>query len=68
MWVALESAALAVWQELAYQIESTSPKSPISNLQISKLTPSKSPPSALRIPPGPPKTIGGMTFVIFKKH
>jgi hypothetical protein len=32
---AIESAALAVWQALACQIESTSPNSPISNLQIS---------------------------------
>ena len=32
---AIESAALAVWQELACRIQSTSPKLQISNLQIS---------------------------------
>ena len=40
----MESAALAVWQALACQIQTTIPKLQISNLQISN--PLKSPPSA----------------------
>ena len=63
---AIESAALAVWQELACQIESTSPNSPISNLQISN--PLKISPSAPAHSAGPPQNDRGADFVIFKKH
>ena len=66
MRVALESAALAVWQELACRIETTSPKLQISNLQISD-PPSNLPPAPPRIPPGRPKLTTNLDFVIFKK-
>ena len=56
---AIESAALAVWQELACQIESTSPKLQISNLQISN-PPSNLPPVPPRIPPGRLTTTMGL--------
>ena len=55
---AIESAALAVRQELACRIHSRSPHPQITSCR--SLTPSKSPPAPLRIPPGHPKTIRGL--------
>ena len=63
MHEAIESAALAVWQELACQIETTSPKSQITSCRSQ--TPSKSPPAPPRIPPGRLKMAIRSIFVIF---
>ena len=57
MRIAIESAALAAWQALACQIESTS-LADVSD-------PLKSPPAPPRIPPGRPKSTVHLDFVIF---
>ena len=66
MHEATESAALAVWQALACEIQSTSPKLQISNLQISN--PLKISPSTPAHSARPTHLAQGADFVIFKKQ